>query len=157
MKPHDLYLEAVKLGLRLETAGDKLAIMPKGKCPQEFVEMLRQHKTELLEWLARQPCPGWQAVPPLDLPLNRAIPHPSAVNRERVIRYLLRQTGCRPGPLAKWLITRENQYFEGPGRKWDCALLAYAAAMDAAMWQLKRTEREVLEFLEAAQESFQGL
>ena len=47
----DIYLEAQKRGLRLEPAGDKLAVMPKGKCPPDFAAVLRQHKPQLLTWL----------------------------------------------------------------------------------------------------------
>jgi len=49
--PAELYVEAAKRGLRLAPAGDKLAVMPKGKCPSDFADVLRQHKTELLNWL----------------------------------------------------------------------------------------------------------
>ena len=49
--PHGIYLEATKRGLRLEAAGDKLAVFPKGHCPPDFADTLRQHKAELLNWL----------------------------------------------------------------------------------------------------------
>lgn len=49
--PHGIYLEATKRGLRLEAAGDKLAVFPKGHCPPDFADTLRQHKAELLDWL----------------------------------------------------------------------------------------------------------
>jgi hypothetical protein len=49
--PHELYLEARKRGLRLEAVGDKLAVMPKGQCPDEFKATLLEHKTALLAWL----------------------------------------------------------------------------------------------------------
>ncbi len=49
--PHDIYLEATQRGLRLEPAGDKLAVIPKGKCPPDFADVLRLHKRELLDWL----------------------------------------------------------------------------------------------------------
>lgn len=156
MTPHDLYLEAARRGLRLEAAGDKLAVFPKGHCPPDFAEMLRQHKPELLGWLSSPRCPGCGAVPPADLPINPLTPSPTPAHREAVIRYLLRQTGDRPGPLAKWLVSRENTYFEGPGRHWDCGLHAYAAARDAACWQLNRSEMDVWVFLEACAESVTG-
>ena len=147
MTPDELYREAAKRGLRLESAGDKLAVFPKGHCPPDFAEMLRQHKPALLEWLSRPSRPGWQTVPPCDLPLDPVMPRPSPANRERVIRYLLLQTGNRPGPLSAWLVRRETSCFDGPGRKWDCSLLAYVAARDAACWQLNRIESEVWELL----------
>jgi hypothetical protein len=51
MTAMELYQEAIRRGLRLEPRGDKLAIYPKGKCPPEFADVLRQHKPELLSWL----------------------------------------------------------------------------------------------------------
>jgi hypothetical protein len=151
--PHDVYLEACRRGLRLEPAGDRLAVMPKGKCPPDFADVLREHKAELLSWLSRAPCPGWGAIPSAALPLNLAMPRPAPESRERVIAYLLRQTGDRPGPLSAWLVQRENAYFEGPGRTWDCGLICYAAGLDAVTWQLNRSECEVLELLSGLNES----
>ena len=147
MTPHELFLEATRRGLRLEPAGDMLAVMPKGKCPSDFADTLREHKAELLNWFSRSPCPGCGAVPPDSLPLNPLPPRPKPVCRERVIGYVLRQTGGGPGSLAAWLARRECAYYDGPGRHWDCALHAYAAARDAACWQLNRSERDVLELL----------
>jgi hypothetical protein len=49
--PNDIYAEAARRGLRLEPAGDKLAVIPKGKCPPDFANLLRAHKGELLSWL----------------------------------------------------------------------------------------------------------
>ena len=51
MNARDLYMEATRRGLRLEPAGDKLAVIPKGRCPPDFADVLRQHKVELLDWL----------------------------------------------------------------------------------------------------------
>lgn len=143
MTPHDVILEARKRGLRIAAAGDKLAIMPKGACPPDFADTLRQHKADLLTWLTSPPCPGWQAMPPDNLHLATICPRPTPYDRERVIAYLRRQTGDRPGPLCAWLVQRETAYFDGPGARWPCCLLAYAAARDAACWQLNRPEREV--------------
>jgi hypothetical protein len=70
-----------------------------------------------------------------------------------MIDYPLRQGAGRPGPLAAWLVRRESAYYDGPGRTWDCAAFAYAAARDAACWQLNRNEREVIEFLEGFAEA----
>jgi len=141
MTAPQLYQEASRRGLRLEPRGDKLAVIPGDRVPSDFADVLRQHKAELLQWLAR---PGWRVVPPADLPLDPTIPRPTPENRERVIGYLLRQGCDRPGPLTAWLVRRESAYYDGPGKKWDCALLAYAAARDAACWQLNRSESEVL-------------
>jgi hypothetical protein len=145
--PHDLYIEAARHGLRLEPAGDKLAVIPKGKCPPAFRDTLLANKTALLDWLSRPPCPGYGAVPPADLPLVNLRPRPSIHSRELVIHFELRQTDNRPGALAAWLARREAQYFDGCGTTWDCGTLAYAAARDAACWQLNRSEAEVWQLL----------
>lgn len=142
--PRELYLEAARRGLSLEAAGgDKLAVRPKGKCPPAFADELRAHKAAILLWLADPPCPGWEAIPPPGLPLGTIQPRPTPADRERVILHMRRQTGDRTGPLTAWLVRRENAYFDGPGARWDCALICYAAARDAACWQLSRTERDV--------------
>ena len=154
MTAPELYRKAAKRGLRLAPAGDRLAVMPKGKCPPDFAHTLRQHKAELLDWLHRTPCRGWQEVPPDTLPLNPVMPQPTPPNRERMITYLLRQGCDRPGHLTRWLVRRECAYYDGPGQRWDCALHAYAAARDAACWQLSRAESEVWQFLEATAETY---
>ena len=51
MTTEELYHEATKRGLRLESAGDKLAVIPAKRCPPDFAAVLRQHKHELLDWL----------------------------------------------------------------------------------------------------------
>lgn len=145
--PQELCDRARKLGLRLEPKGDKLAVSPADRVPPDFAAVLRDNKPALLEWLSNPPCPGLQTVPPCDLPLDPVMPRPSPANRERVIRYLLLQTGNRPGPLSAWLVRRETAYFDQPGRHWDCSFLAYAAARDAARWQFNRSESEVWELL----------
>jgi hypothetical protein len=153
MTPHDLYLEATRRGLRLEPAGDKLAVIPRGKCPPDFLEVLRQHKVELLDLLYHPPDSHWPSVPADALPLNPAIPHPASPDRERLIAYVLRQVGDFANPMTAWLVRRECAYYEGPGKHWDCALHAYAAARDAVCWQLRRTESEVWEFLHATEQT----
>lgn len=47
----EIHLEATKRGLRLEPAGDKLAVFPARLCPPDFADVLRRHKGELLNWL----------------------------------------------------------------------------------------------------------
>lgn len=148
MTAAEIHDRALRQGLRLERRGDMLAIMPADRVSREFVEVLRQHKTELMEWLSQPTCPGWQVVPPTDLPLNPLVPKPSLQDRERVIAYLLRQGCNRSGPLTAWLVRRESAYYEGPGRHWDCALHAYGAARDAACWQLRREEAAVWDLLQ---------
>lgn len=153
MTAPELYQEAARRGLRLEPRGDKLAVIPGEHVPLEFADTLRKHKAELLDWLTRPPCPGWQAVPPADLSLDPLMPQPAPARREAVIGFLLRQTADRPGPLAAWLVRRENAYFDCPGRTWDCGLICYAAGRDAGCWQLNRSESELWGFLEATAET----
>ncbi len=152
MTAQDLFNEASRRGLRLEPKGDKLAVTPANRCPPDFAETLKAYKSELLAWLNRPPCPGWQEVPPDSLPLVPVEPRPTPHDRQQVIDYLLRQGAGRPCRLAAWLVRRESDYYVGPGRSWDCAAFAYAAARDAACWQLNRGEREVLDLLEVFEE-----
>lgn len=142
-EPPRLFRQAQSLGLRLEADGSYLLVRPASKCPAEFADVLRQHKGELLNWLSSAPLPGWQAVPPKELPLNPVMPHPALHDRERMIAYLIRQGCDKPCRLAGWIVQRECAYYDGPGRAWDCGLLAYAAARDAACWQLNRSEGDV--------------
>jgi hypothetical protein len=51
MTAYEIYLEAARRGLRLDPAGDKLAVTPANLCPTEFADVLRQHKDEILKWL----------------------------------------------------------------------------------------------------------
>jgi hypothetical protein len=154
--PHDLYIEATRRGLRLEAVGDFLAVKPKGKCPPDFAAELREHKAALLAWLERKPCPGYGAKPPDDLPLVTTRPQPATYCRELVIHYEARQTDNRTGPLAAWLARRESRYYDGPGAGWDCGDLAYAAARDAACWQLNRSERQLCQLLAGFEEAAKG-
>jgi hypothetical protein len=50
----ELCQRAVRLGLRLEPRGDKLAVIPAKRCPPDFAAELRQHKGELLDFLEAQ-------------------------------------------------------------------------------------------------------
>ena len=100
MTPKEITLEARKLGLRLKPAGDKLAVMPKGKCPPSFGHVLRENKPALLSYLegraaglpddcipwlhiARQIMDGeWQGIDDSTLQSLRiglrSVPHPLA-------------------------------------------------------------------------------
>ena len=59
---------AAELGLRLESRGDKLAVIPAKRCPPDFADVLRQHKGELLDLLETQTfnltpdCAAWLHV-----------------------------------------------------------------------------------------------
>jgi hypothetical protein len=55
MTAQEICLEASRHGLRLKPVGDKLAVIPAKRCPPEFADVLRQHKSELLAWLEAQP------------------------------------------------------------------------------------------------------
>ena len=154
MTPRALLEKAHRFGLHLAPKGDRLSVIPADKMPPELRAELLAHKAALLAWLSAPPCPGWQAVPPDDLPLVPVEPRPTAEARESVIAYLARQCGDwrNPGPLCAWLVRRENAYYDGPGRKWDCAAHSYAAARDCACWQLDSTEADLLDTLTAFDE-----
>jgi hypothetical protein len=51
MTAAELCRQAAALGLRLEPAGDRLAVTPGRLCPPDFAAELRQHKAELLALL----------------------------------------------------------------------------------------------------------
>lgn len=139
---------ACELGLHLEAKGDSLSISPAAQVPPGLAHAIHLNKPAVLEWLKSPLCARWQAVPPYNLALARAKPHPKPEDLERVIHFLLRQTtGGTPQPLTTWLVRRENDYYAGPGRKWDCALNCYAACRDAACWQLNRNERDVIDLI----------
>jgi hypothetical protein len=54
MTAKSLCFEATRRGLRLESRGDKLAVIPAKCCPPEFADTLRQHKREILSLLEGQ-------------------------------------------------------------------------------------------------------
>ena len=47
----DLWKRALRLGLKLEPRGDKLAVTPGDRCPTDFANELRENKRELLNYL----------------------------------------------------------------------------------------------------------
>lgn len=51
MSAYELFLEAIRRGLRLEPRGEKLAVLPADRCPLDFADALRAHKAELLDYL----------------------------------------------------------------------------------------------------------
>jgi hypothetical protein len=160
MTAADLLQRARGLGLQLEPrAGDGLAVRPASKLPPDLADALRRHKTEVISLLAGSSVASvkvpssmvalrkeWQSVPPNNLELVTLKPSPTTLQRELVIAYLTRQCGNRQ--LREWLTRRKADYFVSVGRNWESAILNYAAARDAACWQLARTEAEVWSLLE---------
>jgi len=146
--PLQLYRRARQLGLTMEAVGQTLRVGPASKVPPEFADELKANKPALLAWLSNPILPGWGTVPPADLPLVTVPPRPTPARRERVIACLLRQRADRPGLLNAWLVRRECAYYERPGRHWDCALHAYAAARDAACWQTSCAETDLWTMLD---------
>ncbi len=169
MTAADLLQRARGLGLQLEPrAGGGLAVRPASKLPSELADELRRHKTEVLVLLTttavksaspkkagRKDC-RFGTTPPEGLsgfkfPLSgfnggRPQGPPTTARRDLVIAYLTRQ--CDDRQLREWLTQRKAHYFATIGMNWDSALLNYAAARDAACWQLNRTEAQVWELLE---------
>jgi hypothetical protein len=54
MTATELYEEAVRRGLRLESRGSKLAVIPGDRVPPDFADALRHHKQEILSLLQGQ-------------------------------------------------------------------------------------------------------
>ena len=149
-----LLQRARDLGFQLEPRdGCWLAVCPASKLPPALADDLRRHKAEILRLL--NPSRGWGSLPPLDLPLVTLKPCPTPARRDLVISYLSRQCGDRP--LREWLTRRKAVYFQTTAGTWDRRLLAYAAARDAACWQLNRTEAEVWSLLEGLESCFEDL
>jgi hypothetical protein len=147
MKTSELIQTVEGMGCRFIPKGATgLAVTNPDRIPSELIAVLRERKPEILAAI-RPPCPGWAALPPDNLPLNPCEPRPTPADREMVISYMGRQCSPRSRMLA-WLSAREYQYFDGPGRRWDCGLLAYAAARDCAQWQQGcDSEQELIERL----------
>lgn len=155
MTARDVYTEATRRGLRLEPAGDRLAVIPKGKCPPDFAEVIRAHKGELLALLNSPPCPGWRSVPSAGLPLNPN-PYPpqlSGSEARRIMSYVVRQLSGTD-PLCEWCVKRELAYWLA--YHWPDADCALAAALDAACFQLKRSPADTLTTLAAFDEVERG-
>ena len=145
MTAADLLQRARGLGLQLEPrAGGWLAVRPASKLPPDLAADLCCQKAEVISLL--NSCRGWQSVPPSDLPLVTLKPFPTTLQRDLVIAYQSRQ--CGKLELREWLTNRKASYYATIAKTWDCGLLAYAAARDAACWQLDRTEPEVWDLLE---------
>ena len=157
------------LGLQVEPRdGGWLAVRPASKLPPDLAADLRRHKTEIISLLAGSsvasamvPSPmvparkGWQSVPPPDLPFVALKPSPTPARRKLVIAYLSRQCGDRQ--LREWLTRRKAAYYETSFKIWDSGLLTYAAARDAACWQLDRPEAELWSLLEGLESCIEDL
>lgn len=147
----DLVRQAETLGLKLEPRGDgKLRVTPAQRCPPEFAQLLRDHKEPLLAWLKQPPCPGWQSAPPVHVPLNPLPPRPTPTNARLIMDFIVRQIGNEPNALCEWCLRRELAYWET--YRWPDQICSYAAARDAACWQLGRGEEATRELLEAFEE-----
>jgi hypothetical protein len=150
----ELLQHARNFGLQLEPRdGGRLAVRPASKLPPDLADELRCHKTVLLSLLT--PSRGWQSLPPLDLPLVALRPSPTPAQRDLVIAYLSRQ--CANQHLRSWLTRRKTLYYQTISPPWHPHLLAYAAARDAACWQLNRTEPGVWSLLEGLDSCFEDL
>jgi hypothetical protein len=152
----EVYMEAARRGHTLEADGTKLLVRPPCKDPA-FVTVLKQNKPALLELLQTSTprCPGWGALPDLSLPLIPKMPRPSVEHRELVLAFAFRQTANKA--LLAWLSFRESAYYDGPGRRWDCSLHAYAAARDLACYQLGIGEAELHVWLEGFEETVRDI
>ncbi len=139
----NVYRQAQARGLTLEADGADLVVKPRSKCPPEFADLLRQHKAQLLHWLSQGSCSAKQAVPPDNLPLNPVCAHLSQADARSVMHYIADQIDGNDF-LCDWCLKRELAYWSS--YHWPDQILAYAAARDAACWQLKRTETEVWRF-----------
>jgi hypothetical protein len=72
-----------------------------------------------------------------------------------VIAYLRRQ--CISQQIRRWLTKRRATYQTTTGCTWDTPLQSYAAARDAACWQLDRTEPAVWSLLTGIESCYQDL
>ena len=150
----ELLQRAYDLGLQLEPRdGGWLAVRPASKLPPDLADALRRHKTEVLSLISS--CRGWQSVPPPDLPFVPLKPTPTPARHKLVIAYLSRQCGDRQ--IREWLTRRKAAYFEATFKTWDSGLLTYAAAPDAACWQLDRPEAKVWSLLEGIESCLEDL
>jgi len=137
---------AHKLGLRFEVEGQDLLVLGAQRdIRADFIDEVRQAKPLLLDYLRSRPAPGWGAVPPSDLPLRSAPVRLPPEQRRLIINFVSRQLSDTK--LADWLCDRQESYYAGVGRHWDCCDIAFTSAVDLACWQLKRGVQETCELL----------
>jgi hypothetical protein len=159
MTATDLLDRAHSLGLRLgPREGGGLGVQPASRLPPDLAADLRAHKHEVIALLANlassgvaapqqeQPSRGWHFLPPNDLPLVALKSTPTPARCQLVVAYVRRQ--CTHQQLRDWLTQRRTAYQTTIGSTWDKPLLSYAAARDAACWQLDRPEPVVWPLLE---------
>jgi hypothetical protein len=154
MTPVELYRHARSIGLDMDVDGDRLLVWPAGKVPADLLPVLREHKPALIAWLAEHHRKGWGSVPPEDLPLNPAMPRPNPRDRTTVLGFAMRQAHT---DLLRWIVRRESAYYDGPGQHWDCAVHAYAAARDLAVWQLNEPETEAIKTIEGMEDTAESM
>lgn len=51
MTPKELCAEATRRGIRLDVHAGKISVVSSELCPEDFADILRAHKPELLSWL----------------------------------------------------------------------------------------------------------
>ncbi|HOK76326.1 MAG TPA: hypothetical protein PLW35_01225, partial [Verrucomicrobiota bacterium] len=49
--------------------------------------------------------------------------------------------------LADWLCDRQERYYAGIGRHWDCGDIMFTSAVDFVCWQLGRNIHESIQLL----------
>lgn len=117
MTTEEIYHEATKRGLRLESAGDKLAVIPAKLCPPDFADILRQHKHELLDWLETRDT----QLPPDCVPwlhIARQVLNGEFVGADSsTVASLTIGLRSIPHPSCKQAVVRLNQARSGDGRK----------------------------------------
>lgn len=87
------------------------------------------------------PFPGWGEIPPLDLQLNGTRPRPDATTQRVLVDFATRQP-----PLRQWLEHRAAAYHVA-APTWPRDVVIFAAARDAAMYQLRRPVLQIVELL----------
>lgn len=94
-------------------------------------EYLKRHNTQV------------QCTPRQPIPLRTETPSPTTLAIHRVIEHVWDKCqGC--GPLCEWIVRRECDYHDGPGRTWPPVIWTYAACRDAACWFENKSESALL-------------
>ena len=108
MKAETILQRARELGITLSLAGDRIRYAPKSATPQHFVELLRTHKADLMEYLRAQGGRLQQPVDSPQCPRTSLGVHRDPVLGEELPRPFTRQRCCYlpKGQLRqiKWVI-----------------------------------------------------